>query len=103
MPCSGDNYPSDKGVSIEKLQADAAERQNAKARKLLDWLLFRKLSPEDRPLDDVGRLCQLINDLGEEKFLNILKKHFDDPVARQLAGWWEDHKESDALRDERGE
>ncbi len=99
MPCSGDNYPSDNEISAKKLQANRVDRENAKARKLLDWLSRHTIT---EPTDDVGRLCKLITGMGEDQFLNIVKREFDNPVARQLAGWWEDHKELDTLRD-RGE
>ena len=106
MPCSGDNYSldeEDKGVDFKKLTRSLADADNAKARKYMDWLERQLAVTIREPIDDVGRLCELISGMGETQFLYIVKREFDDPVARQLAGWWEDHKESDALRDERGE
>lgn len=84
MPCSGDNYPTEK------------EMRNAEARELMEWLSQYLMNPP--PQDDVGRLCKLIRDMGEDQLFPILKREFDDPMARRLAGWWEKHKDIDKLK-----
>lgn len=117
MPCSGDRYPGDVYMGkhnepVEKEDEDMpcetmspeervrdAERssrrhvENLKAADLHKWL--EKQVPEMKDLDEIGKLCHFIRSLGEGEFLEICKSNFDNPTARELAGWWENHKFDD--------
>lgn len=64
-----------------------------KAAELHRWL--EKQVPEMQDLDEIGKLCHFIRSLGEQEFFEIIQANFDQHQARELAGWWENHKFDD--------
>ena len=80
----------------------ATDDERMVAGRLLIWLIDR-LTPEqlagaeqvDAP-DLVGVLCEAIKCIGEPALLELCRERFDEPWARELAGWWETHKRHDA-------
>ena len=81
MPCRVDPGPHE--IARSELNEDAS--------RLNEWL-DGKLETDHSKLDPTGKLCTAIKSLGEEEFLELMVKHIKEPQARQLIGWWEEHK-----------
>ena len=82
----------------------ATDKSRRVAGRLLVWLVDQ-LNPDQMAAvekveapDHVGVLCEAIKSLGEPALLAICRWRFDEPPARELAGWWETHKRNDAAR-----
>ena len=82
MPCQIHPLPHE----IER------SKLNSEAKRLIDWL-NRKLGNTE--LDPTGKLCALIREMGDDKFLELMVEYINESEARQLIGWWEKHKEYD--------
>ena len=99
MPCrSGpisDDYIDPKNVATVERKRIA----NQTAARLHRWL-DDKLGNQD--LDEAGRLCATLRGLGNQEFWNLIAKNIEDPTARELLGWWEEHQHIDAMRDQYG-
>ena len=87
MPC---NSPPDHLANAHR----AKKSLNKNAKRLLDWLT-EKIAKDHRLVDDTARLCSAIRALGEKDFRNLMVEHIDSSEARELLGWWEEHKKYD--------
>ena len=65
-----------------------------RAKRLRQWLTDRISNPSGEETE-IGKLCHAIRNVGEDRMLEIVRESFYDPSAREIAGWWEMHKEYD--------
>ena len=76
----------------------AKERLEYQAVHLLSWLEAEGLFESDG--SNTAKLCGIIRSVGEVEFLTqVLNRAINHPEARQLIGWWEEHKHIDAQDD----
>lgn len=74
----------------------AKERLEYQAVHLLSWLETEKLFESDS--SNTAKLCGIIRSVGEVEFLTqVLNRAINHPEARQLIGWWEEHKHLDEI------
>ena len=93
MPCSSET-PEEARRDTEK---QSQRRRDAdEAFQLRLWL--EKQFPEMEELTEVGKLCHFIRSLGEDEFVEVLKKNFNSKESHRLYVWWEDHKYDDMLQ-----
>ena len=87
----------------ETIERDMRESALYEAHELLDWItdqvpsLLEYVPPD---LDYIGKMCAVIDNLGEDRFKAFMIDNLDDPKASHCLHWWSKHKEDDAKRTE---
>ena len=110
MPCRGPEDDTFTRSELNKAIKNAENRVRAEmesklsdkkrleyqAGTLLDWL--ESVAEFDHDGSDTAKLCSRIRSMDEVEFLSLLLNHaINHPEARRLIGWWEEHKQIDAL------
>ena len=97
MPCGW--FPGD--PTHESIERDMRESALHEAHELLNWItslnpnLLEYVPPD---LDYVGKLCVIVENLGEERFNAFMIDNLDDPQASRCLYWWSKHKVADKKR-----
>lgn len=99
MPCCLQYAEADNMRVRKRYYADQKQAEET-ASRLRDWLITVSGSESKREHTEVGKLCETIRRVGEERMLEICRDRFSESEARELAGWWETHKQYDAERTE---
>jgi hypothetical protein len=102
MPCRSDG-----------MEPNAQEQTNQRAARLLVYTLKRL----DRPTENwmvqeanniyardertIPRLCDVLKEMPSDQRDALVYGSPRDKMARQLADWWEEHQEADAIRETR--
>ena len=101
MPCCNQLMVPYYDDSQDDLRQELHDEAETTAVRLLAWLASIESSCGRGSEESATEaLCESIKKIGEDRFLAVCRDRFDDPVARELAGWWEVHKRRDEKRDE---
>ena len=110
MPCRGPESDTFTRSEVEnKIAAAVAKtlaennpalvnrrRLEAQAGPLIEWLEAQEFIQTDG--SDTAKLCGMIRSMDEVDFLTyLLNNALNSPEARQLIGWWEEHKRIDEV------
>ena len=94
MPCKTEDPKAEMLRDRENVRRGVEERTRieeaeAEAKRLLTWL------ETVNKKDNTANLCERIRAMGDDDFIKIVSARLDQPEARKILGWWEDHKEHD--------